>query len=195
MANKSEETNILWNTALWAWAIVWANWLTNNAIFDAIWAFVNKIGVILSSPWSQEALAAMWTAAPIVAPILAGGFGAYKWMQQFLADFKETWWFIWFLKWGYNWIEKLALYYWLPMSVIAIFFWLSSPYALTAAGVWVWMWWAKKLAQAWLESASRVWELPGLAKKATIETVKSPWTLTKWATKKAFSGKPKPTTA
>ena len=192
--------NALRNVAVWAAALWGAELVSNWAISSALSWIKNAVTWVLAWTWI---VGKIWTFAGKAAPFALGAYATCKWVQQFFKDLWETGWFIGFLKWWWNWIEKLALTYWIPMSIavawIAYAYWVPISSITTAAlatlwlWVWMWMWWTKKIASAINNTVCKFWNLdiPSLPWKA----VKWIWDWLKWTWKKLFKENPTPATA
>ena len=131
-------TNILKNTALGTWALIWTEYLSDWLVGTAIEKTTGVVNNILSNVWPAPQLTAFaWVAAPFA----LGWYAAYKWIKE---------------EWIYNWVERGLLTYGIGWVAAGLTWVLSIPLAPQILAAWAWMYWIKKIASAISQSVSVV---------------------------------------
>jgi len=124
----------MWNAALAAWALAWADYLTGHVASSSLATGITHAGQhvagqvngIVSGTAANSSIApVLWSAAPL-ANWAVGWLGIYKWYQAWKRD------------WLLQWIQEGSLWYSLPAWVMAAL-WMTSlaPWAVWAAATWL----------------------------------------------------------
>ena len=130
------------NTILWTWALVWVNYLSNNAIINAAYWTKDAVANAMNSWWN-----ALWKVSPFIwsmAPLALGWYSIYQGIKE--SEKTNVW----------NWVEKGLLTYGIPWFILSKLSLLSIPLAPQILMAWLWMYGIKKIVSAIADSYSTI---------------------------------------
>ena len=165
------------NFLKWAWALTAANYLSNNAVLQAIDWTQKAVSTIISSGGN-----AIWNAMPfawVAAPFALAWHSIYKWFQE---AWKTNVW---------NWVQDWTLRYWAIWTAATYAWLLSIPLAPQILATWLWMYWTKKIVSAIADSYSTVKEWHPIDTIANLPW--KTWDWIKWLKWTPFWWNPTPT--
>lgn len=118
-----EMKNILTKTALWWWALLWADYLSNWGV----WAAANVVYNVSSKVFGILS----WI--PLLVPWALWWYALYKWLKEEKI---------------YDKVQKSSLIYWWVWTAAWLLFWSVVPFSSLVFWAWAWMYWVKKITSA-----------------------------------------------